>query len=346
MGLFCDFYRLGQEEVRVIALQIIFDLIFLFGLNCFTEIKREKESVELEVEVEDNATNSSVGSLNVMRFITTALYDPDEKIQNTSAEGFSKLFLHRIIDDKQVLEGLFYLYLHPATPAASPLKQCLSYFFQAYAFISPHNQLAIGSLIGKILGSWVRIGRTSSSANSNVTFSSVAQQLLYLVDRGNLIQSAPKCEMELYNEMYAQIAIDLSWVILNDPLDEGSKSICALICKLPLKSLNNCTSSGQLLKQLLFLQTQIIKYIPDKTTVNALKRFTANLLHLDTEDEPLDFDILNEMRAQLIKILPSGIKSNTTGINNNGSKKTKVVTRDDDISGNIMDDISDLLDDE
>lgn len=327
MGLFCDFYRLGQEEGRVIALQIIFDLVFLFGLDYFNT----DASSDVVVEGDDEG-------LNVMGVITTALYDPDEKIQNTSAEGFAKLFLNRIIHDKQVLEGLFYLYLHPATHSASPVKQCLSYFFQAFAFISPDNQLAIGSLVGKILGSWIRISRQVS--NSTMTLNSVSSQLLYLVDRTNLLSSAPRSLLDSYNEMYCQIALDLSWVILNDPLDENSKIISSIICKLPLKSLS--ADSPPLLKQLLFLQTQIMKYITDKTTINVLKRFTANLLQLDTQDEPLDFEVINEMRAQLVQIVPSGLKVNSGNASVSTVKKVKT-NETSALSANIMDDISDLL---
>jgi condensin complex subunit 3 len=335
MGLFCDFYRLGQEEGRSIALQIIFDLIFLFGLEYFESKDEDEEAGKKSEEKE--------GGLNIMRVITTTLYDPVERIQIISSEGFAKLFLHRVINDKQVLEGLFHLYLHPATLASSPIKQCLSYFFQAYAFISPESQLSIGSLVGKILGSWIRISRQSSQ--SLVSLNSVANQLLYLVDRANLIQSAPRSSLEAYNEMIAQIAVDLSWVILNDPLDESSKILSSIICKLPLKSLSS-PEAPPLLKQLLFLQTQIMKYITDKITINTLKRFTANLLQLDTQEEPLDFEIINEMRAQMLKILPPGIKLNTAANSTNPvNKKTKVVTNEN-ISGNIMDDISDLLEDE
>lgn len=352
MGLFCDFYRLGQEEGRVIALQIIFDLIFLFGLKYFEASAESSESSE-EDEEEEEEVVVIVGTndeLKVMNVVTTALYDPDEKIQNTSAEGFAKLFLNRVIDDKSVLEGLFYIYLHPATPSASPLKQCLSYFFQAYAFISADNQFAIGSLMGKILGSWIRISRQVPS--STVSLNSVSNQLLYLIDRGNLIQSAPRSNLEAYNEMYAQIAVDISWVILNDPLDETSKTLSSIICKLPLKNLSS-SDAPPLLKQLLFLQTQIMKFISDKTTINTLKRFTANLLQLDSQDEPLDFEIVNEMRAQLVKILPPGIKANvivmngTTATARAAAKKAKMVKEEEeDISGNIMDDISDLLEEE
>lgn len=334
MGLFCDFYRLGQEEGRVIALQIIFDLVFLFGLKYFSE------SNEDESETTDTAVSEG---LQVMAVISTALYDPDEKIQNTAAEGFAKLFLNRVVADTAVLEGLFHLYLHPATDASSPIKQCLSYFFQAYAFISPQNQLAIGSSIGKILGSWIRISRQSAN-NTGVTLASVASQLLYLVDRSNLMQNASnnsRANMEAYNEMYAQIAVDLSWVILNDPLDESSKTLSSIICKLPLKSL----TSSSLLKQLLFLQTQIMKYLHDKTTINALKRFTANLLQLDTQEAPLDFEIINEMRAQMQKILPAGLKVNTLNATTGMNPVKKVKTGNNAISSNIMDDITDLLDD-
>lgn len=326
--MFCDFYRLGQEEGRLIALQIIFDLVFLFGLKYF-------ESDDADAEDAEPADSSE---LQVIGVISTALYDPDERIQSTSAEGFAKLFLNRVVDDKSVLEGLFHLYLHPATDASSPIKQCLSYFFQAYAFISLHNQITIGSSIGKILGSWIRISRQSSV--NTVTLSSVAGQLLYLVDRANLIAPNSRVNLEEYNEMYAQIAVDLSWVILNDPSDESSKTLSNLICKLPLKSLTH----SSLLKQLLFLQTQIMKYLQDKTTINTLKRFTANLLQLDTQESPLDFEIINEMRAQMQKVIPSGLKINTATTLNT-VKKVKVAANG--ISGNnIMDDISDLLEDD
>lgn len=336
MGLFCDFYRLGQEEGRLIALQIIFDLVLLFGLKYFESEVSPEEDPENETENPDNANN-----LQVMGVISTALYDPDEKIQNTSAEGFAKLFLNRVVDDKAVLEGLFHLYLHPSTDSSSPIKQCLSYFFQAYAFISPQNQLTIGSSIGKILGSWIRISRQSNV--NTVTLSSVASQLLYLVERGNLIQNTnSRSNLELYNEMYAQIAVDLSWVILNDPLDDSSKILSNIICKLPLKSLPN----SSLLKQLLFLQTQIMKYLQDKTTINTLKRFTANLLQIDTQETPLDFEVINEMRAQMQKIIPSGLKINSAASNSLTQNVKKVKIAVDDISGNIMDDISDLLEDD
>ena len=121
MGLFCDFYRLGQEEGRITALQIIFDLIFLFGSDYF----ETNDNVDVEIEKEAKELNPDS---KIIAIISTALYDPDEKIQNIAAEGFSKLFLHRIIEDTKVLEGLFYLYLHPATCSSSPIKQCLSNF--------------------------------------------------------------------------------------------------------------------------------------------------------------------------------------------------------------------------
>ena len=342
MGLFCDFYKLGQEEGRVIALQIIFDLVFLFGLKYF------ENGEELEVtESGDENDEITKEKAKVMNIISSALYDSDEKIQNTASEGFSKLFLNRVIDDRQVLEGLFYLYLHPATPASSPIKQCLSYFFQAYAFISSDNQLAIGSLVGKIIGSWVRISKQQQQNEQavNISLNSVAGQLLYLIDRNNLIQSASKSSLESYNEMYAQIAVDLSWVILNDPQDESAKTISSIIWKLPLKSLNR-PDAPPLLKQLLFLQTQIMKYLPDKTTLNMLKRCTANLLQLDNQEMPLDFEIINEMRAQLQNILPAGIKvnQNTTALST--AKKSKLTIPNQESTGNIMDDITDLLEDD
>jgi hypothetical protein len=333
MQLFCDFYRLGHEEGRKSALQIVFDLVFLYGREYFDS-------------QEENAEECTKGQLSPTSIVTTALYDPEESVQLIAAEGFAKLLLHRVICDEEVLEGLFYLYLYPGgdSGTGAAMKQCLSYFFQSFAFTAHVNQLLVGRLVGRVLRSWIRTSRTM---NGTVSLPKIGAQLLYLVERTNLVPGALEAaDEDVYDAMYAQIGCDLCWTILADPQDGDSvRPLVNMLVKLPLKPLK--AETAPLLKQLLFLQTQLLKYVNDKTALTGLKRFSPTLLQLDTSEEPLEFEVLNEMKAQLGKVLPTGMKANVAGVvgatssQSGMSKKARMAH--DTTTGNIMDEISDLL---
>ncbi len=312
MSLFCDFYRLGHEDGRACALEIIFDLLFLYGKDYFAD------STALEV-------------------LTSALYDAEESIQNIAAEGFSKLFLHRVLGDEGILEGLFQLYLHPIT--SGPLKQCLSYFFQAFAFTSPANQLLICGLVGKVVGSW---SSNHGGARSQLQLSSVASQLSYLADPQNLLQKpspSPSTGLnKLYAQKHAQSAIDLCWAALSCLGDDSVKSLIGILVKVPLSPLPD---EAPELKQLFFLIRQLHLYVSDKNSHNALTKVMSTVITLTGDDNTLEAELMGEMKRRLQQVLPASVVANTVAVHQ--PKKTKTVSASLAHTENIMDEITDLL---
>lgn len=264
------------------------------------------------------------------------MYDPDEAVQFIAAEGFAKLFLHRIICEEAVLEGLFQLYLHPIT--STNVKQCLSYFFQAFAFTSPSNQLLICGLIGRVLGSWASLW----GQKRGISLATVSSQLFYLADAQNLIdkRSAQAYSAD-YQVMYAQVALDLCWAVLSAPGDADlTRNLVSILVKVPLSALPPPHTH---LKQLLFLTSQLLRYVTDKTSLNTLKRFSATLLQVDDQVMmPLEGDVAAELAAQVQRTLPAGAIGglNTT---TNPVKKAKLSNNTNTTTNNIMDEITDLL---
>lgn len=316
MPLFCDFYRLGHEDGRQCALQIIFDLFFLYGKDYFCS----EETKSLDT-------------------LTASLYDPDEAVQVIAAEGFAKLFLHRIICEEAVLEGLFQLYLHPVS--CTNVKQCLSYFFQAFAFTSPANQLLIGGLIGRVLGSWAGLW----GQKRILSLTTVSSQLFYLADAQNLIDKrAAHAYTEEYQVMYAQVALDLCWAILAAPGEaEVTRNLLSILVKVPLSAL---PAPHTHLKQLLFLTSQLLRYVTDKTSLNTLKRFSATLLQIDDQVMmPLESEVAAELAAQVQRTLPAGAVGGVFA--NQPAKKPKLTANNTHSTttstNNIMDEITDLL---
>lgn len=316
MPLFCDFYRLGHEDGRACALQIIFDLLFLYGRDYFSQTA-------------------------AMEVVSSALCDEEETIQNIAAEGFSKLFLHRVVSDEAILEGLFQLYFHPMT--SGPLKQCLSYFFQAFAFTSPGNQLIICGLVGRVLGTWAK---SHGSSGGGLSVSAVNAQLSYLSDPHNLIQKA-KIPTTDYAIKHSQTAIDLCWAILGSLSEEAvKKTLLPILGKLPLSPVPPGRSE---LKRLFFLLRQLQLYVADKNSANTVGRLLSTVIGLQGEDdEPLDPEALAEMKTELQRVLPAtaaavALQASTAAAAQPALKKAKTANSRKSTTENIMDEISDLL---
>lgn len=95
VGLLGEFYKLGHEEVRIIALRFIVDFVMLFGLEHF------------------ESASSSIVPLDVLK---SALCEEQESFQTAAVEGCCKLLLSKIVRDRNVsLQNFFpisaYLFL-------------------------------------------------------------------------------------------------------------------------------------------------------------------------------------------------------------------------------------------
>ncbi|KAJ1666368.1 chromosome condensation complex Condensin, subunit G [Coemansia sp. RSA 1813] len=119
--LFAQAVKHGSGELHKKGLAAILDLAFMYGITDLS---------------------SSLGtSADFVDLIYQELESEDVKIQATAGEGLAKLlYAHRIPEAAGVLEELLVLYFHPNTSGNDALRQCLTYFFPAFSYMSHENQ--------------------------------------------------------------------------------------------------------------------------------------------------------------------------------------------------------------
>jgi condensin complex subunit 3 len=303
ISLLTEFFKHGQEETRATALKILFDVLLVFGAD------------ELPPILDD---------------LIPALYDLDTSVQAVAAEGYAKLLLHRIVADVDVISGLFQLYFHPSTADNTRLRQTLTYCFQVYAFSSASNQQLIAQAFLPVLEAWQAAHPTGAP---NMSFSSVAGQLLELTDPARLVEHAERKEGL---HAHAILAEELAWMALRHVGEPQGKFYAGLLTKLRID--NQWPSKA--LKRLLFVTGQLIRMLGagDKTTLTAMKKIVALLVEMDDPTQLLEPEDLVDLRSRMTEI--SVPEKPSVGI-----KPKAVRTKTSALSTtNIMDEITDLLD--
>ena len=86
-----EFFNRGSADSKLSSLKILFDFIV------FYDGKSSSRSPEIK-----NTEDSLIFTHDCLSAVTSALYNPVTDIQAAAVEGFSKLFLMKIIDDEQV----------------------------------------------------------------------------------------------------------------------------------------------------------------------------------------------------------------------------------------------------
>ncbi|RKP21736.1 hypothetical protein ROZALSC1DRAFT_26879 [Rozella allomycis CSF55] len=112
MPIFLSFVNLIEDSSKIKAIQIVFDLIILFGLNSFPDC----------VSPFNNET------LNLLNVLKKCLYSKDPQVQTLTVQGFSKLFLFNILNEPEILG-----------------EQSLNYFINLFSFSSIENQSLVTS---------------------------------------------------------------------------------------------------------------------------------------------------------------------------------------------------------
>ncbi|KAJ2842372.1 chromosome condensation complex Condensin, subunit G, partial [Coemansia brasiliensis] len=119
--LFAQAVKQGSGDLRAKGLAALLDIAFMYGLT------------DLAVALGEPA--------DFVRLLNAELESNDERTQAMAGEGIAKLlYAHRIPEPAGMLEELLVLYYHPATSSNDALRQCLTYFFPAFSYMSPENQ--------------------------------------------------------------------------------------------------------------------------------------------------------------------------------------------------------------
>lgn len=316
MPLMVDFFLLGQGEVRATSLQSLFDWFTLHGISNDSSSSARKSPLDTAIR---------------------SLYDPDPAIQCISAEGFSRLLLHRVHRDPQILEGLLHLYFHPSTEAQPRLRQCLSYFLPAFALSAVDNQQLMRQVVPSVLHTWMGTVKTIDGA---LPLSSVAAQLLHFSDPSNLIvehqEANPFAALGMHRPaMLCRlcIGVELCWRALSDPTESP---LCAIIAKLPVDA--SCPE----LRRLFYLLGVLMRFNGNA----ALKKFVGLLVELGGS-EALPAEEVAALQERVKRALPLGMSTlpTTTAPAAVSQRKPQGRPRKPANVGNILDELENFDDD-
>lgn len=318
--LFMDFISLaGTAESSEVALRTVFDLVLLYGTGAFPG--------------------------NILDALTLTLCDDRQGIQSVATEGFSKLLLHGILpadqaSTLQILQGLLQLYYHPSTEGECRLRQCLAYFFPAFALSKAANQRAIAKVAVPFLVAWLKSGAVG------IALSSIAAQLAHLTDASCLVEGA-ECDSGACGSPHDTVLLDACWAVLDDPERLAKPLLCVLLPKLSLAAgLSPLTVKKAIM--LLGQAARLSAVAKEKAVSTAANKLLTGLLALDDVEAALPAEEMEAFKERLKAVLgtaagPLPAAQARASTAKPAAKKT-VMSESAAIS-NPLDDLDDILED-
>ena len=146
--LFIQALRNDMDAIQLTASKVIFDILFVFDFS----------GQEGGQQMQATALDSLLPHLS----------HTDSEFRTAAVEGIAKLMLGNRVADPKLLSRLFILSYTPTSEEDYRLRQCLSMFFPAYAFSSPHHRLCIESCFLSTLRICVHAPKTSPLRLINV----------------------------------------------------------------------------------------------------------------------------------------------------------------------------------
>ncbi len=163
-----------------------------------------------------------------------------EELRTTAVEGACKLMISSRINDPQLLSRLFILFFNPTTVEDVRLRQCLSMFFQAFAFSSPHHRITVEACFLPTLRVCVHAPKTSPLREINLA--ELAEYMLNLTNTAALPETAA-ARKGAAAEMAAGVHERLGVVLLNEVMSDPDSAEARAFCKV-LNSLNLFVQTG------------------------------------------------------------------------------------------------------
>ncbi|KAJ2464303.1 chromosome condensation complex Condensin, subunit G, partial [Coemansia sp. RSA 2322] len=266
IALFAQAASEGGGELHSKGLAALIDLAFMYGISDLAPAP------------------GSAGDF--VELLYGELASSDEKAQAAAGEGIARLlYAHRIPEPAKVLEELLVLYYHPSTSSNYALRQCLTYFFPAFSYMSQENQAIVQQVtisticrLGGVLKQQPGDAQTGSASQGQAAQQIVAwadPRILEAISAMNSGSTGVRATVRMGS--FAQLGVDALKRIF-----KASPATCkVLVQTLNRLSLDETTSQTQL--QQLFVLTRALtqqSLFSDMITRNALAKFEASLLKL------------------------------------------------------------------
>uniref|UniRef100_A0A4W3HZX4 Non-SMC condensin I complex, subunit G n=1 Tax=Callorhinchus milii TaxID=7868 RepID=A0A4W3HZX4_CALMI len=148
LPLLLQIAQLDEAKVKISALEAVFDILQVFGIEAFKprndklqetpseelENENEKSKAEEGVEEESKEPEVETDTVNSILTLLTGYLDSETTdLRTVAAEGLAKmLFAGRLVSPK-LLSRLILLWYNPVTEEDTRLRHCLGVFFPLYA---------------------------------------------------------------------------------------------------------------------------------------------------------------------------------------------------------------------
>ncbi|XP_078266980.1 condensin complex subunit 3 [Rhinoraja longicauda] len=150
LPLLLQISQLDEARVKISALQAVFDILQVFGIEVFKpghdksqDMQNEDIGNETDKSTAEELTESAVETdtvNSILKLLLGYLNSEITELKTVAAEGFAKLLFSGRLSSPKLLTRLILLWYNPVTEDDTFLRHCLGVFFPLYAFTNRKNQ--------------------------------------------------------------------------------------------------------------------------------------------------------------------------------------------------------------
>eukprot|EP00123_Amoebidium_parasiticum_P015639 comp23079_c0_seq1/m.37019 comp23079_c0_seq1/g.37019 ORF comp23079_c0_seq1/g.37019 comp23079_c0_seq1/m.37019 type:complete len:997 (-) comp23079_c0_seq1:368-3358(-) len=275
--------------IKKIALEILFDMVLVFGIEELgLDASEEKEGKGGEEEGQEEGGVART----YLPLLKKYLDSQSDELRTVAAEGFARLLINDRLTSAKVFASLVTLYFNPITEEDTQLRQCLTVFFEAYAFASHDHQLCIAEAFLPIIDTFLNAPKRSPLYQ--VDTKTVGLYLAHLTSFASL---SPETVKSHQTSVHDDIAIRVCNRLLRRVGAEEQRLWLRVVSAL-------CVDSQDTVKALRVLANGMDEVVADRQARKMLETYQSSLLKLDqSPEDSLTPKQLEEMRATTLKHL-------------------------------------------
>ncbi|XP_018424764.1 PREDICTED: condensin complex subunit 3 [Nanorana parkeri] len=285
LTLLLQISQLDEVKVRTSALNAVFDLLLLFGLEILKpkeddvdnlENKQEEgtdetteteQSDSTEKSGDDEVTPETSALNSILKMFSDFLDSEVPEIRTETAEGLAKLMFSGRLRSAKLLSRLLLLWYNPVTEEDTKLRHCLGVFFPIFAYSSRTNQECFEEAFVSTLQTL--FNAPASSPLADVDVSNVAELLVDLTRPSGLKAQKNISPDYQISTVHDSLAIKICNEILLDPTAPDVRIYAKSLCSLEL--------SKEVTTDLLPLLDIALQDIKDKVCQRALEKVKMQL---------------------------------------------------------------------
>ncbi|CAI9574988.1 unnamed protein product [Staurois parvus] len=284
MTLLLQISQLDEVKVRTSALNAVFDLLLLFGLEILkpkedasdnpenkpedeTDGALESEQSHLADKTDEVVTPETSALNSILKMFSDFLDSEVPEIRTETAEGLAKLMFSGRLKSAKLLSRLILLWYNPVTEEDTKLRHCLGVFFPIFAYSSRINQECFEEAFLPTLQTL--FNAPASSPLADVDVSNVAELLVDLTRPSGLKAQKNISPDYQISTVHDSLALKICNEILKDPTSPDVRIYAKSLCSLEL--------SKEFATELLPVLDIALEDITDKVCERALEKVKMQL---------------------------------------------------------------------